>query len=287
MIKNVLKFIGLTIGLAFCGVILAVVDASSDAATMGKLSTFGMVLFFLSPALALFVIWLPIRRLGKQRDKRLESEAAEATEKDFLRRRFLERNRLIDAVDTHRAALNRNLIRAVKKNDYGRIEKDETDEAVYEFFASIDLDETVLDVEHAKQIVFEQLEFRRMEDAESGFDPLDLPFDGHAFEEWVSEALVGFGWTAEVTKGSGDQGIDVIAKKDGKSIGIQCKLYSQAVGNKAIQEAHSGKVYYGLDAVAVITNAGYTSSAKDLGAATGVALLSHHDIPNLFTALFQ
>ena len=155
-----------------------------------------------------------------------------------------------------------------------------------EFFASIDLDTELIGEAEAAQIVFEQIEFRAEEDRDAGFDARSLPFDGHAFEKWVAEALIGFGWDAKVTSGSGDQGIDVVASRSGKTVGLQCKLYSNAVGNKAVQEAHAGKVYYNADAAGVLTNATFTSSARDLAQVTGVVLLSHHDIPSLYEKFF-
>lgn len=102
----------------------------------------------------------------------------------------------------------------------------------------------------ASQIAFEHLvehlDLREQQDRQAGFDATTLPFDGHASEKWVAEALIGFGWSAKVTAGSGDQGIDVIAEMNGKKLGIQCKLYSSAIGNKAVQEAHAGRAYYGV-----------------------------------------
>ena len=193
----------------------------------------------------------------------------------------------IDSVDRHRAALKRNLDRAITRNDYGVIVADLTIDALLEFFASIDLDKQAVPIAEASELVFEQLDFRKMEERATGFRSDDIPFDGHAFETWVADALRGFGWEAEVTPGSGDQGIDVIAMKNGKKLGLQCKLYSSPVGNKAVQEAHAGKVYYGADAAGVLTNAGFTASARDLAAVTGVMLFSHHEIPELFEKTFR
>ena len=74
--------------------------------------------------------------------------------------------------------------------------------------------------------------------------------------------------------------------KAGKRIGLQCKLYGGPVGNKAVQEAHAGKVFYGVDAAGVLTNASFTPSAVTLALATGVKLFSQHDIPDLFEKTF-
>ena len=65
---------------------------------------------------------------------------------------------------------------------------------------------------------------------------------GDDFEYFCADILRGNGFkNVEVTKASGDHGIDVLAKKDGVKYAIQCKRYSKPVGNKAVQEAYSGK----------------------------------------------
>ncbi|MCZ0960661.1 restriction endonuclease [Paracoccus benzoatiresistens] len=107
------------------------------------------------------------------------------------------------------------------------------------------------------------------------------PKDGHAFEQWVAGRLELHGWRADVTAGSGDQGIDIIARRDGRKIGIQCKRYDGPVGNKAVQEAFSGRAYHRVDIAVVITTGHYTQSAKALSHRTGVHLLHVKDIPRL------
>jgi len=105
--------------------------------------------------------------------------------------------------------------------------------------------------------------------------------DGHEFEDWVAKTFVIAGWDAEVTVASGDQGVDVLARREGKVLAVQCKFYSQPVGNKAVQEVYSGKVHYQADVAAVVSNAGYTESAKALAQSTGVLLLAPRDIFDL------
>lgn len=102
------------------------------------------------------------------------------------------------------------------------------------------------------------------------------PFDqmeGHEFEYYCASILGKNDFTnVEVTKGSGDQGIDIIAYKDGVKYGIQCKCYSSDIGNKAVQEAFSGKTFYECHVAAVLTNRYFTKSAKELAEKNGVLL---------------
>ena len=81
---------------------------------------------------------------------------------------------------------------------------------------------------------------------------MSYPEDGLEFENWVAVQLEKFGWKAYKSPSSGDQGIDVIGEYDGISLGIQCKLYSDPVGNKAVQECLSGKYYYELNFASVV-----------------------------------
>lgn len=74
------------------------------------------------------------------------------------------------------------------------------------------------------------------------------------------------------TKGSGDQGIDLLAEKDDIQYGIQCKCYSSYIGNKAVQEAFAGKAFYNCHVVAVLTNQYFTKSAIELAQSNKVLL---------------
>ncbi|MBO5831566.1 MAG: restriction endonuclease [Alistipes sp.] len=97
--------------------------------------------------------------------------------------------------------------------------------------------------------------------------------EGHQFEYFCADLLRANGYyDVEVTRGSGDQGIDVLASRDGVTFGIQCKCYASDVGNSAVQEAHSGKAYYDCQVAVVMTNRHFTRSAKELSRKIGVVL---------------
>jgi restriction system protein len=105
-----------------------------------------------------------------------------------------------------------------------------------------------------------------------GMDPLQ-------YEALVADLLRDFGWATRLTKGSGDQGIDVIAEMRGKKVVIQCKLYSSTVGNAAVQEAIAGMRFEDANFAAVVSNSTFTQSAKQLATKTGVLLLHHVSTP--------
>ncbi len=105
--------------------------------------------------------------------------------------------------------------------------------------------------------------------------------DPNEYEHFCADILKANGWDVRVTQASGDQGIDVLAEKDGFLLALQCKKYSSPVSNKAVQEAYSGGTFYEAKAFAVVSPVEYTSSAKELANSLGVLLLHHDDLSSL------
>lgn len=93
------------------------------------------------------------------------------------------------------------------------------------------------------------------------------------FEGRCAAILRRHGWQATTTGGSGDQGADVLAEREGLRLVLQCKLYSKPVGNKAVQEVAAAKQFYHADLAAVVSNSSYTRAATTLAGASAVELL--------------
>ena len=88
--------------------------------------------------------------------------------------------------------------------------------------------------------------------------------EGGDFEYFCADLLRKRGFEeVEVTKGSGDYGVDILAEKDGVTYAIQCKCYTAPIGVKAIQEAYAGRDYYDRMVGAVLTNQYFTTPAVE------------------------
>lgn len=110
--------------------------------------------------------------------------------------------------------------------------------------------------------------------------------DGLEFENFCAFLLKRNGYTRiQQTKGSGDQGVDVIATKKGIKFGVQCKRYNGFVGNHAVQEVWSGKEYYQLDQAVVLTNSTFSDAANDLATQLGVTLIDREGLRKLMKRL--
>lgn len=101
--------------------------------------------------------------------------------------------------------------------------------------------------------------------------PSDMAPD--EFEGLCASVFTRNGWTASTTKGSGDQGADVVAERLGTIVVLQCKLYSGTVGNKAVQEALAARHYYSAQHAAVVCKSDFSRSARTLAQAAGVEIM--------------
>lgn len=97
---------------------------------------------------------------------------------------------------------------------------------------------------------------------------------GVEFEVWISKVLKENGFVdVRGTPVTGDQGADLIVKKDGRTIIIQAKRYQGSVGNRAVQEVIGAVPFYNGDEGWVITNSTFTPSAKALAQKNKIKLI--------------
>lgn len=118
------------------------------------------------------------------------------------------------------------------------------------------------------------------------FDLLDH-LTGPEFEQRLAILFRHQGYSVELTKGSGDQGADLLLYNGNVRIAVQAKRYAAYVGNGAIQELLGGMVFYNCSRGIVVTTSGFTKSAKELAArATGVELWDRSELRNHFMHAF-
>jgi hypothetical protein len=101
------------------------------------------------------------------------------------------------------------------------------------------------------------------------------------FELDIGELVRHFGYTGEVTPGSKDNGVDVLARKGDRVVAIQCKLYQGKVGSKAVQMLLASERLYGATDFILITTGRFTREARDIGARTGVKMIGGQQVLQL------
>ncbi|OOR16059.1 hypothetical protein BW892_29165 [Bacillus cereus] len=115
-------------------------------------------------------------------------------------------------------------------------------------------------------------------------EDIDL-LSGEEFEQYLADLLKCLGFRTELTKVSGDQGVDILAFKQNKKYVIQAKRYKSTVGTAAVQEVVAGKGFYGADESWVITNSTYTKGAVELASKTNTKLWDREKLSNLIETL--
>lgn len=86
--------------------------------------------------------------------------------------------------------------------------------------------------------------------------------EGRDFEYFCADLLEKQGFAeVEVTRGSGDFGVDILAEKDGVTYAVQCKRYQGAVGVDAVLRTYAGRDYYDCMVGVVMTNQYFTAPA--------------------------
>ena len=108
---------------------------------------------------------------------------------------------------------------------------------------------------------------------------------GADFEDFCADLLRKNGFRhVTVTPASGDQGVDIIAEKNGQLYAVQCKRYSARLGNSPVQEVNAGRSVYHCDRAIVMTNNYFTPGAVQAARACGVELWDRDDLYAMLAA---
>jgi restriction system protein len=110
---------------------------------------------------------------------------------------------------------------------------------------------------------------------------------GSEFEHRLAILFRHQGYSVTLTKGSGDQGADLLLAKEHVRIAVQAKRYKARVGNGAIQELLGGMAFYSCERGIVVTTSDFTKAAKELAVrANGVELWGASELRAHFMSAF-
>ncbi len=109
--------------------------------------------------------------------------------------------------------------------------------------------------------------------------------NGYQFEDYLKELLLELGYQVIRTKSSGDQGADLIIKKDNEKTVVQAKKYSGSVTNKAIQEIVASKQHYEAEKALVITTGKFTKSAIELAKSNKVEIWDNKKLNEIIASI--
>jgi restriction system protein len=107
---------------------------------------------------------------------------------------------------------------------------------------------------------------------------------GVEFEHYVAAVLRGIGYTVELTRATGDFGVDLIATRDDIRTAVQCKRQSRVVNGSAIQQVVAGAAVHDCGATMVVSNHRYTRAAEQLADVHGCVLVDRTRLARLSRA---
>lgn len=110
---------------------------------------------------------------------------------------------------------------------------------------------------------------------------------GVEFEQYVAAVLRGRGYTVEITRVTGDFGVDLIATKDGVRTAVQCKRQGRVVNGAAIQQVVAGAAVYDCPSTMVVSNHRYTAAAQQLAEVHGCTLVDRTRLARLARSPLQ
>lgn len=120
---------------------------------------------------------------------------------------------------------------------------------------------------------------RDLKCAKSSLRAIDR-MSGVAFEEFVAAQLRVAGWSVAPTASTGDYGVDLIAKKGGARMAVQCKRLAKAVGVAAVQQVVSGARQHRCNRTVVVTNQTFTKAARQLANTHRCRLVGRTQLPS-------
>jgi hypothetical protein len=96
---------------------------------------------------------------------------------------------------------------------------------------------------------------------------------GDQFRRFLEDVFRALGAMVETSELAGDQGVDLIVRRDDRRLAVHAQGCEQDVGNQAVQEVFAGMAYYQCDACVVVTNRHFTAAAQELARRVGCRLI--------------
>lgn len=108
---------------------------------------------------------------------------------------------------------------------------------------------------------------------------------GREFELFLEKLFKFLGYTTTHTGKSGDQGADLILRKNNYVYTVQAKYYTGKLSNKPIQEVVGSLKYYNANQGIVVTNSEFTKGAQELAKANQVILIDGEALNDLINSV--
>ncbi len=101
---------------------------------------------------------------------------------------------------------------------------------------------------------------------------------GAKFERALARLYTNMGYSVSQTKGSGDEGVDLILWKDEKKIVVQCKGHKKPIGVSMIRDLYGAMMHFEANSAVLACPAGFTIGVKKFATDKPIQLISATDL---------
>ena len=99
-------------------------------------------------------------------------------------------------------------------------------------------------------------------------------FSGKDFEGMVAKMFSKMGYSVAITKGSGDEGIDLYMKnKKGERVGVQCKKWKGIIGQSIIRDFYGSLMHAHLKKGFIVTTGRFSKAANAFTRGKSITLI--------------
>ena len=111
--------------------------------------------------------------------------------------------------------------------------------------------------------------------------------DGVGFERELASLYTGLGFEASLTAWSGDDGVDILLRKDGKKIVVQCKAHNKPAGPAMVRELFGSMYHFEADEAVLACTSGFTQNAIRFAKGKPIKLIDLADILRMQATLLR
>ena len=105
-----------------------------------------------------------------------------------------------------------------------------------------------------------------------------MALDGWEFERQIATLYRNQRFEVEETPGSGDGGVDLILRREGKKWIVQCKQHANPVPPTVVRDLFGTMVHERADAAILVATAGFTPGTREFAAEKPITLVDLDDI---------
>ena len=101
-----------------------------------------------------------------------------------------------------------------------------------------------------------------------------MSLSGDEFERDMAALCRRLGYSVETTPASGDEGVDLVLRRKGKKIVVQCKSHQSPVGPAVVRELYGSMVAAKADKAVLACTGGFTSGVINFVRGKPIELIS-------------